>query len=113
MTTSATAPTTLFAALDVEAGTVISQCTLRHRAAELIRSPRLIDKQTPADTIIGEHQHGERLPVSLYSHAPDLLTRMCTVRCNRMLALSQNSVSIAPERARGTFRSHWLQRCGI
>jgi len=25
--------TTLFAALDVKAGTVISQCTLRHRAA--------------------------------------------------------------------------------
>jgi len=41
--------TTLFAAPDVKAGTVISQCMLRHRAAEFIRFPRLIDKQTPAD----------------------------------------------------------------
>jgi transposase len=40
--------TTLFAALDVKAGTVISQCMLRHRAAEFIRFLRLIDKQTPA-----------------------------------------------------------------
>lgn len=35
--------TTLFAALDVKAGTVISQCMLRHRAAEVIRFLRLID----------------------------------------------------------------------
>jgi len=41
--------TTLFAALDVKAGTVISQCMLRHRAAEFIRFLRLIDKQTPAE----------------------------------------------------------------
>jgi len=41
--------TTLFAALDVKAGTVISQCMLRHRAAEFIRFLRLIDRQTPAD----------------------------------------------------------------
>jgi transposase len=40
--------TTLFAALDAKAGTVISQGTLRHRAAEFIRFLRLIDKQTPA-----------------------------------------------------------------
>jgi transposase len=39
--------TTLFAALDVKAGTVISQCMLRHRAAEFIRFLRLIDRQTP------------------------------------------------------------------
>jgi transposase len=41
--------TTLFAALDVKAGTVISQCMLRHRAAEFIRFLRLIDKQTPPE----------------------------------------------------------------
>uniref|UniRef100_UPI003564C025 IS630 family transposase n=1 Tax=Falsiroseomonas sp. TaxID=2870721 RepID=UPI003564C025 len=41
--------TTLFAALDVNAGTVISQCMLRHRAAEFIRFLWLIDKQTPAE----------------------------------------------------------------
>ena len=41
--------TTLFAALDVKAGTVIGQCMLRHRAAEFIRFLRLIDKQTPAE----------------------------------------------------------------
>ncbi len=41
--------TTLFAALDVKAGTVISQCMLRHRADEFIRFLRLIDKQTPAE----------------------------------------------------------------
>jgi transposase len=40
--------TTLFAALDVKAGTVIGQCVLRHRAAEFIRFLRLIGKQTPA-----------------------------------------------------------------
>ena len=40
--------TTLCAALDVKAGTVIGQCMLRHRAAEFIRFLRLIDKQTPA-----------------------------------------------------------------
>src|SRR3712207_5905447 len=40
--------TTLFAALDVKAGTVIGQCMLRHRAAEFIRFLRLIDRQTPA-----------------------------------------------------------------
>ena len=40
--------TTLFAALDVKAGTVIGRCMLRHRAAEFIRFLRLIDKQTPA-----------------------------------------------------------------
>jgi transposase len=41
--------TTLFAALDVKAGTVISQCMLRHRAAEFIRFLRLIDRETAAD----------------------------------------------------------------
>jgi hypothetical protein len=41
--------TTLFAALDVTAGTVIGQCMLRHRAAEFIRFLRLIDRQTPAE----------------------------------------------------------------
>jgi transposase len=41
--------TTLFAALDVKAGTVISQGMLRHRAAEFIRLLRRIDKQTPAE----------------------------------------------------------------
>jgi hypothetical protein len=41
--------TTLFAALDVQAGTVISQCMLRLRAADLIRFLRLIDKQTPIE----------------------------------------------------------------
>jgi hypothetical protein len=41
--------TTLFAALDVKAGTVIGQCMLRHRAAEFIRFLRLIDRQTPAE----------------------------------------------------------------
>ncbi len=41
--------TSLFAALDVKAGTVIGQCMLRHRAAEFIRFLRLIEKQTPAD----------------------------------------------------------------
>ena len=40
--------TTLFAALDVKAGTVIGQCMLRHRAAEFIRFLRLIDKRAPA-----------------------------------------------------------------
>ena len=38
--------TTLFAALDVKAGTVIGQCMLRHRAAEFIRFLRLIDRRT-------------------------------------------------------------------
>ncbi len=38
--------TTLFAALDVKAGTVIGKCMLRHRAAEFIRFLRLIDRQT-------------------------------------------------------------------
>ncbi len=38
--------TTLFAALDVKAGTVIGQCMLRHRAAEFIRFLRLIDRST-------------------------------------------------------------------
>jgi hypothetical protein len=33
----------------VKAGTVISQCMLRHRVAEFIRFLRLIDKQTPAE----------------------------------------------------------------
>lgn len=41
--------TTLFAALDVKAGTVIGQCMLRHRAAEVTRFLRLIDTQTPAE----------------------------------------------------------------
>lgn len=41
--------TTLFAAFDAKAGTVISQCILRHRAAEFIRFLRLIDKQAPAE----------------------------------------------------------------
>lgn len=41
--------TTLFAALDGKAGTVISQCRLRHRAIEFIRFLRLIDKRTPAE----------------------------------------------------------------
>src|SRR5215210_1217982 len=41
--------TTLFAALDVKAGTVIGQCMLRHLAAEFILFLRLIDRQTPAD----------------------------------------------------------------
>ena len=41
--------TTLFAALDVKAGTVIGQCMLRHRAAEFIRFLRLIDRQTPPE----------------------------------------------------------------
>jgi transposase len=41
--------TTLFAALDVGAGTVIGQCMLRHRAAEFIRFLRLIDQRTPPD----------------------------------------------------------------
>lgn len=41
--------TTLFAALDRKAATVISQCMLRHRVAEFIRFLRLIDKQTPAE----------------------------------------------------------------
>jgi transposase len=41
--------TTLFAALDVKAGTVIGQCMLRHRAAEFIRFLRLIDLRTPPD----------------------------------------------------------------
>ena len=41
--------TTLFAALDVKAGTVIGQCMLRHRAAEFIRFLRLIDRRTPPD----------------------------------------------------------------
>jgi hypothetical protein len=41
--------TTLFAALDVTAGTVISRCMLRHRAAAFIRFLRLIDKQTPSE----------------------------------------------------------------
>jgi hypothetical protein len=85
--------TTLFAALDVKAGTVISQCMLRHRAAEFIRFLRLIDRQTPAalalhlildnhaahnaapkpfrwtapaDTIITKHQHGKRMLESLH-----------------------------------------------
>ena len=40
--------TASFAALDVSATTVISQCMLRHRAAEFIRFLRLIDKQSPA-----------------------------------------------------------------
>lgn len=41
--------TTLFAALDVKAGTVIGQCLLRHRAAEFLRFLRLIDRQTPPE----------------------------------------------------------------
>ena len=41
--------TTMFAALDVKAGTVIGQRMLRHRAAEFIRLPRLIDRRTPAE----------------------------------------------------------------
>jgi transposase len=41
--------TTLLAALDVKAGTVIGQCMLRHRAAEFIRFLRLIDQRTPLD----------------------------------------------------------------
>ncbi len=41
--------TTLFAALDVKAGTVIGQCMLRHRAAEFIRFLRLIDRRTAPD----------------------------------------------------------------
>jgi hypothetical protein len=41
--------TTLFAALDVKAGTVIGQRMLRHRAAESIRFLRLIDRQTPPE----------------------------------------------------------------
>lgn len=40
--------TTLFAALDVKAGTVIGRCLLRHRAAGSIRFLRPIDGQTPA-----------------------------------------------------------------
>ena len=40
--------TALFAALDAQAGTAISRCMLRHRAAEFIRFLRLIDRQTPA-----------------------------------------------------------------
>jgi transposase len=40
---------TLFAALDVKAGTVIGQCMLGHRDAEFIRFLRRVDKQTPAE----------------------------------------------------------------
>ena len=56
--------TTLFAALDVKAGTVISQCMLRRRAAEFIPFLRLIDKQTPAELdlhlILGAEGDAER-----------------------------------------------------
>lgn len=40
--------TTLFAVLNVKAGTVIGQCMLRHRAAEFTHFVRLIDQHTPA-----------------------------------------------------------------
>jgi hypothetical protein len=41
--------TTLFAALDVQAGTAIKQCILRHRAVASIRFLRLVDKQMPSE----------------------------------------------------------------
>ena len=41
--------TTLFAALDVKAGTVIGHCTKRHRHQEFVRFLGVIDQRTPAD----------------------------------------------------------------
>src|SRR5215213_9954824 len=41
--------TTLFAALDVKAGTVIGRCAKRHRHQEFIRFLGVIDQRTPAD----------------------------------------------------------------
>lgn len=40
--------TTLFAALDVAAGTVIGECLARHRADEFLAFLKTIDRQTPA-----------------------------------------------------------------
>jgi hypothetical protein len=39
----------LFAALDVQAGTAIKQCILRHSAVASIRFLRLVDKQMPSE----------------------------------------------------------------
>jgi transposase len=41
--------TTLFAALDVKAGTVIGHCAKRHRHQEFVRFLGVIDQRTPAD----------------------------------------------------------------
>src|SRR6476661_7104200 len=40
--------TTLFAALDVAAGTVIGECLTRHRADEFLSFLKTIDRETPA-----------------------------------------------------------------
>ena len=45
--------TTLFAALDVAAGTVIGECLARHRADEFLSFLKTIDRETPAHLEIG------------------------------------------------------------
>lgn len=47
--TNATAPPTLFAALDVTAGQIIGTCMPRHRHQEWIKFLKPIDAQTPPD----------------------------------------------------------------
>ncbi len=56
--------TTLFAALDVKAGTVIAQCHNRHRHQEFLSFLRKIDQSTPRRLALrlildnyGTHQH--------------------------------------------------------
>ncbi len=44
--------TTLFAAMDTLEGTVLSQCTDRHRHQEFIKFLNLIDRETPSDLAI-------------------------------------------------------------
>jgi transposase len=51
-TTSATAPTTLFAALDVLDGSLIGRCMQRHRHQEFIRFLNAIERQVPAGKVI-------------------------------------------------------------
>jgi len=48
MTTSVIGTTTLFTALDVKSGKVISECLPRHRAKEFLKFLRIIDKTVPA-----------------------------------------------------------------
>jgi transposase len=52
MTTSGTAPTTLFAALSVLDGTVIGRCMQRHRHVEFIRFLNTVERQVAADKSI-------------------------------------------------------------
>ena len=41
--------TSLFAALDIKAGTIIGKCMARHRAAEFRRFLAMVEKNVPAD----------------------------------------------------------------